>query len=85
MSENSNENVLQFNGKIPPKTFKVRHKGLHGSVTYNPNTKKWHWVVSMKIPMKQEGDEPSQEKATLALKRVLDTAATTGNNVSTVD
>ncbi len=82
MSEVSN--VVKF-GTIPPKSFKVRHKGLHGTVTFDTTTKKWHWKVTMQIPMSQEGDEESQEKATLALKRVLDTAATAGKNVRTTD
>ena len=70
--------------KIPPKTFKVRHKGLHGTVTYNTTTKKWDWNVSLRIPLLQHGEEESQEKATLALKRILDTAAT-GKNVTSHD
>lgn len=82
MSETSN--VVAF-GKIPPKSFKVRHKGLHGVVTFDVDTKKWHWKVTMQIPMIQQGEEESQEKATLALKRVLDTAATAGKNVRTTD
>lgn len=82
MSETSN--VIKF-GAIPPKTFKVRHKGLHGVVTFDPDNKKWHWKVTMQIPMVQQGDEETQEKATLALKRVLDTAATAGKNVRTTD
>lgn len=81
---NETKNVLQFN-KIPPKSFKVRHKGLHGTVTFDPDDKQWHWKVTMKIPMVQTGEEPTQEKATLALKRVLDTAATAGKNVTTSD
>jgi hypothetical protein len=76
--------VIKF-GSIPPKTFKVRHKGLHGVVTFDVDTKKWHWKVTMQIPMVQQGEEESQEKATLALKRVLDTAATAGKNVRTTD
>jgi len=78
------DNVLSFK-KLPPKSLKVRHKGLHGVITFDPATKKWHWRVVMSIPMTQEGDEDSQEKATLALKRVLDTAATAGKNVTTTD
>lgn len=78
------DNVLSFN-KLPPKSFKVRHKGLHGVITFDTATKKWHWKVTMNVPMTQEGDEDSQEKATLALKRVLDTAATAGKNVTTTD
>jgi hypothetical protein len=78
------DNVLSFK-KLSPKSLKVRHKGLHGVITFDPATKKWHWKVTMNIPMSQEGDEDSQEKATLALKRVLDTAATAGKNVTTTD
>lgn len=78
------DNVIKF-GSVPPKTFKVRHKGLHGTVTFEVESKKWHWKVSMQIPMSQEGSEDSSEKATLALKRVLDTAATAGKNVRTID
>lgn len=71
--------------KIPPKTFKVRHKGLHGTVTFDPETKKWDWQVKMHVPMIQKGTEDTQEKATLAIKRVLDTAAVAGTNVTTSD
>lgn len=86
LSENSESrsNVISM-VKIPPKTVKVRHKGLHGTITFDTDTKKWHWIVNMKIPMTQTGDEDTQEKATLALKRVLDTAATAGKNVTTTD
>lgn len=86
MSDSSvKNNVVSINNpKIPPKTFKVRHKGLHGTVTYDPIKKVWTWVTHLHIPMAQKGEEDTQEKATLALKRILDTAAT-GRNVTTTD
>lgn len=71
--------------RIPPKSFAVRHKGLRGTVTYDPDTKKWKWTVNMLIPMEQHGEEETQEQATLAVKRILDTAASAGNNVRTID
>lgn len=71
--------------KVPPKTFRVRHKGLHGTITYNPTTKEWDWVVNMLVKVPQSGHEPTEDKAKETLKRILDTAAVSGSNVTTTD
>ncbi len=71
--------------KVPPKTFRVRHKGLYGTVTFNPDTKEWDWKITMQVKVPQVGTEPTIEKATETVKKLLDTAATAGNNVTTTD
>lgn len=71
--------------KVPPKTFRVRHKGLYGTVTYNPATKEWDWKINMQVKVPQTGHEPTQDKAKETVIKLLDTAATAGNNVTTVD
>ena len=71
--------------KVPPKTFRVRHKGLYGTVTFNPETKEWDWKITMQVKVPQTGHEPTIEKATETVKKLLDTAATAGNNVTTTD
>lgn len=71
--------------KVPPKIFKLRHKGLSGTITYDPESRVWHWRTVMIVKVPQEGTEPTEDKAREALKRILDTAATAGNNVTTTE
>lgn len=70
--------------KLPPKSFIVRYRGLHGTVTFNPATKKWDWKVNMLTPMSLDGTEPDEKRAREAVEKVLKSAAT-GNRVKTVD
>lgn len=71
--------------KVPPKTFRLRHKGLSGTITFDPDTKTWNWRVVMTVKLPQQGNEPTETKAREALTKILDTAATAGNNVATTD
>lgn len=70
--------------KLPPKSFIVRYKGLHGTVTYDPDTKKWNWIVKLMTPMIMDGVENDEKKAREAVEKVLKSAAT-GNKVKTID
>lgn len=70
--------------KLPPKSFIVRHKGLHGTVTYNPDTKRWDWKVNLLTPMLLDGNEKDEKTARDAVTRVL-TSAASGNKVKTID
>lgn len=69
---------------LPPKSFIVRHKGLHGTITYNRETKKWDWKVNLRIPMNQSGTEPNEERARQIVKKVLESASV-GAKVTSVD
>ena len=78
--------IVSINTKVPPKSVRIRHRGLHGTVTYNPDTKKWDWKVTMLVKMPQTGTETTQAKAEESLRKILETAATSGgNNVTTTD
>lgn len=70
--------------KLPPKSFIVRYKGLHGTVTYNTTTKKWDWIVKMMTPMTMDGVENDEKKAREAVEKILKSAAS-GNKVKTID
>lgn len=70
--------------KLPPKSFIVRYRGLHGTVTYNPDTKRWDWKVRLLTPMDLDGTEKDEKHAREAVEKVLKSAAT-GNKVKTID
>lgn len=69
--------------KLPPKSFIVRYKGLAGTVTYDPDSKKWNWIVKLMTPLIQNGTESTQEKATTEVKKILE-AASKGKNITSV-
>lgn len=61
--------------KVPARRIQVNYKGLHGWLTYDTNDKRWHWTFKAQFVVQNNGDEPTREKAELAMKRFMDAAA----------
>jgi len=82
MSELGNDKNKVVN--IPPRTELINHKGLHATLRYNPNNKKWNWVLKTQYTVIQKGSQDDKATAILEAKGFMEIAAAS-KNVRSID
>lgn len=64
-----NNNVI----RVPPRRYKVMHKGMHGWVEYHPVTKTWTYQLKWTTLTTHTGSATTEADAVLELKTSIDT------------
>lgn len=76
MSSNSNDKVKKDNVvQVPPRRYRVFHKGLHGWIEYLPSCKLWRWVFKARFVIENQGHYKTEDEAKLELKKYIDVTA----------
>lgn len=71
--------------RVPPRRYRVFHKGMHGWVEYHPGTKSWTYKLKYHFRFENKGTANTEAEAVLALKSTIDTLSGGGTSVWSVD
>lgn len=64
--------------RVPPRRYKVLHKGMHGWVEYHPSTKTWSYSIKWQTTFTHMGEAAKEAEAVLELKTAIDVLSTGG-------
>jgi hypothetical protein len=81
MDPDNNVNVI----RVPPRRYRVVHKGMHGWVEYHPGTRTWSYSMKYAIKFTLGGRTPTEAAAVLELKIAIDELAKAGSAVRSVE
>lgn len=72
--------------RVPPRRYRVLHKGCHGWVEYHPGTKMWSYKLKWQTTFTHRELAPTEAEAVLELKASIDALISGGSTTArTVD
>jgi hypothetical protein len=81
MNPDNNSNVI----RVPPRRYRVFHKGMHGWVEYHPGTRTWSYKFKYEVKFSLGGQAPTEADAVLQLKIAMDDLAKGGSSIRSTD
>lgn len=58
--------------RVPPRRYRVIHKGMHGWVEFHPSSKMWSYSFKFQTTNVAKGEMKTEAEAVLQIKTVID-------------